>query len=245
MTILSTFSEKVKFTWFPRFADLAKFKAKLAEAMESKAAGQDPTALKPLVAAAAKVATGSMPFVISSMADIEKLVKESPTLRCMVTNFGHQFPGTQLCKVTGRAQCPCKKDESTAQLLKMMPEAIPCRKADAVVKQPAYKDLEGMVFQASLFGFTAEMSYVGFEERGLGQLRYVLQGSRRVITATPRAVQERLGGQGDAPSSATDMINFWKSCTSRRGGCWPRRSRTARRLWASGSASCQRVKMNA
>ena len=267
VTILSTFSEKLKFTWFPRFADLAKFKAKLAEAMESKAAGEDPTALKPLVAAAAKVATGSMPFVISNMADIEKLVKESPTLRCMVTNFGHQFPGTQLCKVTGRAQCPCKKDESTAQLLKMMLEAIPFRKADAVVKQPAYQDLEGMVFQASLFGFTAEMSYVGFEERGLGQLRYVLQGSRRVITASPRAVQERLGGQGDAPSSATDMINFWKfidlakltdcsscmrgirmpgpSCTSRRGGCWPRRSRTARRLWASGSASCQRVKMNA
>ena len=62
VTILSTFSEKLKFTWFPRFADLAKFKAKLAEAMESKAAGEDPTALKPLVAAAAKVATGSMPL---------------------------------------------------------------------------------------------------------------------------------------------------------------------------------------
>ena len=30
--------------------------------------------------------------------------------------------------------------------------------------------------------------YMGFEERGLGQFRYVLQGSRRMILASPRAV---------------------------------------------------------
>ncbi|CAE7398550.1 unnamed protein product, partial [Symbiodinium sp. CCMP2456] len=157
-----------------------------------------------------RVSSGSVPFVISSVAEIDKLVKESPTLRCMLTNFGHQFPGTQLCKVTGRAQCPAKKDEATAALLKVMLEATPFKKPDAVLKDAAYKELEGMAFQASLFGFTSEMSYVGFEERGLGQLRYVLQGSRRVITASPRAVQERLGGKGDAPTTAQDMINFWK-----------------------------------
>ncbi|CAE7836504.1 unnamed protein product [Symbiodinium sp. CCMP2592] len=232
VTILSTFFEKLKFTWFPRFGDLSKFKAKIGEAMESKAAGADPTALHPLVAAAAKVATGSMPFVISSVPDIEKLVKESPRLRCMVTNFGHQFSGTQLCKVTGRVQCPMKK-------------------ANAVLAEPVYKDLEPLVFQASLFGFTSEVSYVGFEKRGLGQLQYVLQGSRRVITASPRAVMERMGGQGNAASWVTDMIKLHVCGDAGSimyiplGWLIAEEVQNGEKVVASGSASCRSVKMNA
>ena len=61
----------------------------------------------------------------------------------MVTKIGPS-PRAQLCKVTGRAHCP-KKDESTSLLLKAMLEATPFRKADAVVKEPAYKDLEALV----------------------------------------------------------------------------------------------------
>ena len=203
VTILSTYSDKLKFSWFPRFPDVSKFKARLEEALDAANANQAALQL------VADVGGGSVPFVISNMPEIAKLVQESPSLRCMVTNFGHQFPGTQLCRASGRAQCPAKMDEPGGQLLKMMMEAAPFRKDSAVLDEPGYKDL-APILQMALFGFTPEMSYVGFEERGIGQLRYVLQGSRRVITASPRAIQDRFNAGGDAASSVSDMINIWK-----------------------------------
>ena len=54
--------------------------------------------------------------------------------------------------------------------------------------------------------------YMGFEERGLGQLRYELQGSRRVILASPRA---RLGATGWYDQLLEGLCNYsYNKCAS-------------------------------
>ena len=208
VTILSTFSDKLRFTWFQRFPDLSKFKARIgagAQRIAAAAAGESEAMANNLQITQA-LASGAVPFVISSLADVAKLVSESPSLRCQVTNFSHQFPGTQLCRTSGRAQCPAKVDESTKQLVDLMLEAAPFRKDASVIDSAPYADLKS-ILRVALFGFTPEMSYVGFEERGLGQLRYLVQGSRKVIMASPRTIQDRLNVTA---ASVQEIMQIWK-----------------------------------
>ena len=206
VTIVSTFSDKLRFTWFQRFPDLSKFQARIGAGAQRIAAAGESEAMANNLQITQALASGAVPFVISSLADVAKLVSESPSLRCQVTNFSHQFPGTQLCRTSGRAQCPAKVDESTKQLVDLMLEAAPFRKDASVIDSAPYADLKS-ILHVALFGFTPEMSYVGFEERGLGQLRYLVQGSRKVIMASPRTIQERLNVTA---ASVQEIMQIWK-----------------------------------
>ena len=42
------------------------------------------------------------------------------------------------------------------------------------------------VLRSSTFGFASDVTYAGYEERGMGQLRHMSQGCRKLFVAHPR-----------------------------------------------------------
>ena len=129
---------------------------------------------------------GSKPFLIRNFAPLANFLSQNVPFRCQVTNFGHQFLGTQICKKTGRAQCPIMGED----LQKLVGEIFDkvggvnggffFPLPDGADAQADVKTLKP-VLHSALFGFDSSMEYFGLEDKALGQLRYVHSGMRKVL----------------------------------------------------------------
>ncbi|CAE7359462.1 unnamed protein product [Symbiodinium natans] len=140
--------------------------------------GMSSVATYPDVAAVkTSIIKSEAPFIITSFSEVKAFIDQRPALKCLITNFSHQFPGTAMCSRTGRAQSPVKTakgDNIAEDLQALLGGVVPLLETSVPEKLQS-------VTHAALYGFTSDMVYYGFEERGLPQLRYICHGSRQVF----------------------------------------------------------------
>ena len=154
---------------------------------------------------------GSKPFCIQKFANLEEFLGKNVPFKCQLTNFGHQFQGTQVLKKTGRAQCPVNGEDVQKQVGEIFDKILgkcllPLPESGA--HDAAVKVLKP-VLHSALFGFASDMEYAGLEDKSLGQLRYVHSGVRKVICVQLSDFLEHMTGE-ESPTSIADVIQEWK-----------------------------------
>ena len=148
---------------------------------------------------------GDRPFVMQSFDEMKKLIADTPPLRCLLTNFSHQFPGSAMCVQSGRAQCPVKipsEDAIIKNIQSIMLSACPFH-----VEADGFASLRP-ILRVAIFGFASDMTYSGYEERGMGQLRYFSQGARKILVVNPVLLCKGLGKKCD---SLQELLQLWSS----------------------------------
>ena len=64
------------------------------------------------------------------------------------------------------------------------------------------------ILRVAIFGFASDMTYSGYEERGMGQLRYFSQGARKILVVNPVLLCNGLGKKCD---SLQELLQLWSS----------------------------------
>ena len=108
----------------------------------------------------------------------------APPVPCMtggvftehVGAFKAQFPTTSAAKSTGRAQCSFRPAALKAEVGTFMRKLSPW-------VTPDLSNFDEVAAELSLFGGVQGMSFVSSEWNGMGQVRYLLEGSRKVFAA--------------------------------------------------------------
>ena len=108
----------------------------------------------------------------------------APPVPCMtggvftehVGAFKAQFPTTSAAKSTGRAQCSFRPAALKAEVETFMRKLSPW-------VTPDLSNFDEVAAELSLFGCVQGMSFVSSEWNGMGQVRYLLEGSRKVFAA--------------------------------------------------------------
>lgn len=154
-------------------------------------------------------ATADTPFLIEKFDPLQLFLADNVPMKCQLVNFGNQFLGTQICKQTGRAQCPVMGDDAQKHVSSLLCKAVnglvvslPDTGADdeAKVLKP--------VLHAALFGCSPDMEYAGVEDKALGQLRYVHSGTRKICMIKPADFLDNV--MAKAPANIGDLIQAWK-----------------------------------
>ena len=155
----------------------------------------------------AKKVFGDEPFLIQQFDLMQKLLADNVNAKCQLVNFGNQFLGTQICKQTGRAQCPVVGDEIQKTICAVFDKVassftfpVPTTGEEAKVFRP--------LLHAALFGGAGDMEYAGFEDKGLAQVRYVHSGARKIFMLNIEDLVQYLGKEGE---SLADVIHSWKN----------------------------------
>ena len=143
--------------------------------------------------------------VLKSMEDIEKVdgllpfvvraaSKLSPQLNDAITNekflhamknFHNAYRTTTATKTTGRAQCDCSPAELQAHLRGGM-------RLFAKFNNSTVTDVGPSGNNVSMWGNVEHMNFVATEFESIGQLRYLLKGSKRTICTSATAVLEAM-----------------------------------------------------
>ncbi len=151
---------------------------------------------------------GAEPFYIKHVEHLKKLLEDSTAVRSQLVNFGSQFLGTEVCKTTGRAQCPLKGEE----LQKLTGDALNKIVQHCMVSIPSsleegHKKVLHSVLHTALFGFSGTMEYTGVEDKALGQVRYVHQGVRKLLLMS---MEDFVNNMPSQPQSINDVMQAWK-----------------------------------
>ena len=212
--------EKEKETLKEQKAQAAAAKAKAGAA--SPGSGAQPTLLKvDIQKFKAQVQTfsnfddfgkakisGEQPFLITNFGILQEFLKDNVALKCQVVNFGNQFLGTQICKQTGRAQCPVMGDDAQEKVGAFFDKVtgsfqLPLPASEADAERKVLKPL----LHSALFGFSADMEYAGIEDKALGQLRFVHSGVRKVCMIK---ITDFIQLMAQPPSNMGELIQAWK-----------------------------------
>ena len=149
------------------------------------------------------------PFLINQFDPMLAFLKDNVALKCQLVNFGNQFLGTQICKQTGRAQCPVMGDDSQKSLGVLFNQAVDT----FVIPMPSGADtpqdkILKPVVHTALFGFAADMEYAGVEDKALGQLRFVHAGTRKVCLMKPTGFRQHLSAK--PAENMGELVQAWK-----------------------------------
>ena len=152
--------------------------------------------------------SGEQPFLITNFCILQDFLKDNVTLKCQLVNFGNQFLGTQICKQTGRAQCPIMGDDAQEKVGAFFDKVtgsfhLPLPASGAEAESKVLKPL----LHSALFGFSADMEYAGIEDKALGQLRFVHSGVRKVCMIK---ITDFMQLMAQPPSNMGELIQAWK-----------------------------------
>ena len=153
--------------------------------------------------------SGEQPFLITNFCILQDFLKDNVALKCQLVNFGNQFLETQICKQTGRAQCPVMGDDAQEKVgaffdrVTRSPHHLPLPASGAEAESKVLKPL----LHSALFGFSADMEYAGIEDKALGQLRFVHSGVRKVCMIK---ITDFMQLMTQPPSNMGELIQAWK-----------------------------------
>lgn len=150
--------------------------------------------------------SGKDPFFIKQYAPLKDFLENNVNVKCQLVNFTNQFQGTQVCKETGRAQCPVVGDaqKHVSALFEKVFSTIQAKVPDEGPEAKALKP----ILHSALFGFTGAMEYTGIEDKGFAQVRFVQSGVRKVFVISLEDWVDHC--MPSKPDTIQDVLHAWK-----------------------------------
>ena len=166
---------------------------------------------------------GAKPFVVRAAVKLstklQALLKEK-VFEAAHKAFMQTYHTTTAAKSTGRAQCGLKPVELMDQAREALREFVPFRSKVVATEHIPTLDM------VSMFGCLAGMYFVSSEYEGIGQLRYILEGTKDTYACSLKNIQaamQKLGLDKDGKkSSDVDVYKFFRHLTEEQAGAFAR-----------------------